>query len=363
MSIRPRSSLLNIELQRPKAIDSISRDPGLIWLDKNENLDPVLLKISKEILESISPVALATYPEAGALYRKLAKLNNVDPDALLLTPGSDGVIRIVFDAFVENGDFVIHTSPTFAMYPVYCLMFGAKAIPIEYLPSEEGPYLNYEDIFHKIIKYKPKIICLPNPDSPTGTIIDPEVLNKILKLCELEDILMLVDEAYHPYYEWSALDWTKNSRNIVVARTFAKAWGVAGLRIGYAVGHPETISLLHKIRPMYESSTLAIEFMTRMLDFSVEMTQSVTRAKLSKIYFKEAMLSLGLPVLNSEGNFVHVHFGARGEDIHKALSNYAVYRKTFNHPSLLGYSRFSIAPQNEMSIIVDVIKNTISKTI
>src|SRR4029077_19118708 len=124
-----------------------------------------------------------------------------------------------------------------------------------------------------------------------------------LKECEAVGTVFLIDEAYHPFYEWSAVSWTTTSRNLIVARTFAKAWGAAGLRIGYAVAHPETIALLHKMRPMYEVSTLAVEFMSRMLERPEDMAASVARIIDGKKFFVEKMRALGFRVLPTEGNF------------------------------------------------------------
>ena len=82
---------------------------------------------------------MSAYPELGELYRKLAIWLDVDPMTLLVTPGSDGVIRLVFDAFIEQGDWIIHTAPTFAMYEIYSLMFGGNVKTIEYFPTQIGP--------------------------------------------------------------------------------------------------------------------------------------------------------------------------------------------------------------------------------
>lgn len=359
MSIRPRRSVLNSELQRPSALNSVPRNLDYLWLDKNENLDPVLMALSRQVLLEIPPLALATYPEAGEIYRKLARWVGVSPESLLLTPGSDGAIRFAFEAFVEHGDAVIHTEPTFAMYRVYNQMFGAQAFPIEYERRDGGPCLDPAVIIKALREHKPKLLCLPNPDSPTGTTLAPDVLREILTECEAAGTVFLLDEAYHPFYDWSAVSWTETSRNLIVARTFAKAWGVAGLRVGYAVAHPETIALLHKLRPMYEVSTLAVEFMSRMLDKTTEMGQAVARINDGKAFFVDEMRSLGFGVLPTSGNFLHVAFGEQSQPIHAALSSKVYYRATFDHPCLVGYSRFTVAPRAIMAQVVDLIKSVV----
>jgi histidinol-phosphate aminotransferase len=361
MTTRPRQSLLNPELQRPSTSTSVPRDSGVLWLDKNENLDPELLAFNHGILTALPRLALATYPEAAACYRKLSDWLGVDPAHLMLTPGSDGAIRLVFEAFVENGDAVVHTNPTFAMYPVYCQMFGARAVPVDYARTEAGPLLQSEQIIEALRQHAPKLCCLPNPDSPTGTVLAPEEVSKILAVCEELGTILLIDEAYHPFYEWTAVPWTAASRNLVVARTFAKAWGVAGLRMGYAVGHPQTMAVLHKMRPMYEVGTLAVDFMSVMLGHVPVMLESVARIKAGKASFVSAMRDLGFDVLPTHGNFVHVAFGEAGRGIHAGLSKKVLYRASFDHPSLAGYSRFSVAPEAIMTQVVDFIKQAMGK--
>lgn len=355
MTLRPRPSLLNPALVRPSAIASIPRDPRLLWLDKNENLDAELLCVTHDILKGLPPLTLATYPEAGDCYRKLAHWADVAPEQLILTPGSDGVIRLMFEAFIDPGDFVVHTTPTFAMYKVYSQMFGANAIEIQYMPSDSGPELGPDLIVDLLRRHAPKLLCLPNPDSPTGTVLMPDTLREILSVCEDVGTVLLLDEAYHPFYDWSAVPWSRESRNLVVARTFAKAWGVAGLRIGYAVAHSETIAYLHKMRPMYEVSSLSVEFMSQMLNHAPEMLKSVERIKAGKEYFVSAMKGLGFKVLPTEGNFVHVAFGKHAPAIHAILANKVLYRKNFDHPCLAGYSRFTVAPTSIMALVVDLI--------
>lgn len=359
MTIRPRHALLDPALQRPSALVSQPRDPSQIWLDKNENLDPELMQVTNGVLQEVEHSTLACYPEAGALYRKLGAWAGVSPDSLLLTPGSDGAIRLVFESFVEQGDQVFITEPTFAMYPVYARMFGARVTAQQYLPSEHGPQLNYSALARLVREQAPKLLCLPNPDSPTGTIAPPDAMAELLVACESAGTVFLVDEAYHPFHSDTQIQHTQTSRNLIVARTFAKAWGVAGLRIGYAVAHPETIGLLHKMRPMYEVSTIATEFMARMIDRSEAMQASVDRTLAGKKWFAAEMRDLGFEVLDTAGNFLHVRFGPAGQEVHRVLQGRVLYRRDFDIPALAGYSRFSMAPQKILVPVADLIRQAV----
>ncbi len=363
MTIRPRQSLLNPELVRPHALGSVPRDPQALWLDKNENLDPELLALTQQVMGRVSQSALATYPEAGQFYRRLATWLQVEPECLLLTPGSDGAIRLAFEAFIDAGDCVVHTQPTFAMYPVYCQMFGASAHAIGYTDGPDGPALALDALFSAVRNLRPKLVCLPNPDSPTGTVQGAKVLAKLLRECEDAGSVLLIDEAYHPFYEWTAMPWVRHSPNLVVARTFAKAWGVAGLRVGYLAAQPQTAALLHKLRPMYEVSTVATEFMSLLLEQEPVMRQSVQRILTGKARFAQRMEGLGLRVLPTHGNFLHVNFGPAAPRVHAALKGKVLYRESFSMPGLAGFCRFSMAPAEVLEPVIQLIESAFGEAL
>jgi histidinol-phosphate aminotransferase len=253
-----------------------------------------------------------SYPDSGPLYRKLARQIGLSPRHLLLAPGSDGVIRAVFDSLVEEGDGVLHTAPTFAMYPVYCQMRAAKVTTLAYQSSAEGPQLGVAAIVDALARVRPRLLCLPNPDSPTGTVFAAHDLRAVIEAAASHRTWVLIDEAYHPFHSESVASWVDECPNLIVARTFAKAWGMAGLRIGYAIANPEVVPYLHKVRPMYEVSTLAVAVTERMLDHEDEMIGAVARLNDGRDWFVSEMRSRGFQALQSHGNFCHVRFGDDG---------------------------------------------------
>ena len=354
--IRPKSVLTGSKIFRPDTFSTLPRDPKAIWLDKNENLDAEYALITQKVYDSIDPLTISTYPEASLAYEKLSSWLGVSPENLIFTPGSDGAIRMTFECFVEKNDPVIYTNPTFAMYSVYSKIFECLPIELDYIKSDSGPFLDIETIILAIEENKPKIFCLPNPDSPTGTILQESELLRILAKCESTGTIFLLDEAYHPYYDWTGVNLIEQSENLIIARTFSKAWGSAGIRVGYAVGQASTISVLHKIRSMYEVSSLATSYVSNLLDYKNEMTKSVLRLKEGKEYYRNELKNLGYNSLTSEGNFIHVDFREDAEKIHEILKNKVLYREDFDHPSLNGYSRFTVAPTDVMKKVIDLIK-------
>jgi histidinol-phosphate aminotransferase len=358
----PRQAVLNAALSRPDWLSAEPRNPELLWLDKNENSDPAMARLVAEVVSEVvtnhADRVVNTYPDSRALYEKLARFVGVTPHHLLLAAGSDGVIRSVFEACVGEGDIVVHTSPTFAMYPVYCLIYGARAIPLDYQSTRAGPVLQADDILQVIDRIRPKLVCLPNPDSPTGTVLSPSQIEAIIALGSQVGAWILIDEAYHPFYDETVAQFVNRFPNLIVARTFSKAWAMAGLRIGYAVASPMTATYLHKVRPMYEVNTLAVAVTERMLDHRDAMQASVLRLNAGRDGFVRAMQSLGFATLACQGNFCHVAFGAAEPSVFAALRQHVLYRRN-GGGCLDGYSRFSAATPDVFTPIIGRIREVI----
>ncbi len=347
-------------LFRPDWTKGVPRRSDMLWLDKNENTDPELVGLAARIMSEISPHAFRTYPECTPLYRKLGASLGVEADRLVLTAGSDGAIRSVFEAFLNPDDVVVHTSPTFAMYSVYSRMYGTQVVPVEYERSERGPVLPVERILDTVAKARPKLVCLPNPDSPTGTVFGADELRRIIEAAGESKALILIDEAYYPFYEHSVLPWIDEYPHLVETRTFAKAWGLAGLRIGYAAACPEIARLLHKVRPMYEVNTVAVAMVERMLDFGDEILASVRRLNAGREAFLAAMEELGLRTFHARGNFLHVAFGPYAPAVHASLEDLVLYRRDFSEPCLKGFSRFSATTVELFQPVVERIRHVLS---
>ena len=356
---RPKASVADPSLIRPDWTKGEPRRADMLWLDKNENSDPALAKVVAEVLASLPPETLYTYPETAALYRKLADWTGLAPENLVLAAGSDGAIRAVFEAFVSPGDVVLHTDPTFAMYPVYCRMYGADAHALEYRARENGPELSASDFIEAIERLSPRLICLPNPDSPTGTVITPDGLSAIIDAAGNVGAVMLVDEAYHPFYGESVIGLTSDYPHLVVTRSTGKAWGMAGFRIGYSAAGTEMAAILHKVRPMYHTNTIAIAAFTAMLDHASDMEASVERLNAGKGHFLNRMSGLGFRTLNGHGSFLHVAFGQHAGAIHAALADVAYYRLGFSEPCLRGFSRFSSTTIDRFDRVADTIEKAI----
>lgn len=352
----PRACVADPALIRPDWTKGAQRGSDRLWLDKNENWDPQLNAVVAAVVRGLPDEAWCTYPEAAGLYAKLATWAGVRPENLILGAGSDGIIRAVFEAYVGEGDTVIHTVPTFAMYAVYSRMYGARTIGLNYQASVSGPRLDRQCLIDAIAENRPKLVCLPNPDSPTGTVMAADELMEVVKAAGRVGALLLVDEAYYPFHPDTVVPWIADYPHLMVCRSTGKAWGMAGLRIGYGLAAPSVATMLHKVRPMYECSTVAVHAFERMLDHVQDMEASVARLQAGKRMFLAAMNELGFATLNGAGNFLHVAFGTKAQAVHRALDGKVMYRQDFADPCLAGFSRFSATTPQVFAPVIELIR-------
>ena len=355
-----KPAYLSASLTRPDWTKDLTRSESKLWLNKNENPDPILNAKIKSLISEVKNFSINTYPETAKIYLKLAAMDNLAPSNFLLTHGSDGAIRAVFDVFIGPGDVVLHTNPTFAMYDVYSKMYGAREVSFDYQYTDNGPQFDVERFFDFIKTQKPKLVCLPNPDSPTGTILSENKMHELLQLTKELGSLLLIDEAYFPFYKTTVIKEINEFPNLLVCRSFSKAWGAAGFRVGYLAGHAGLIDLLHKSRPMYELSTFSSELINLLLDCQSDVLASVERLEEGRLYFTKELEIMGFVVTKSYGNFLHVNFGSSENKIADALKDIVLYRTEFSNASCLkGFSRFSLATKEQFEGIVQKIKSAI----
>ena len=358
----PKSSVLNQSLDRGMLNHVKARNPSLLWLDKNENTDPILAQLTGRLLKEIDSIhCLSVYPELSYLYTRLSDYLKVPDSNIIISTGSDGVIRSIFEAYCCDGDKVIITNPTYAMYEVYGLMYGASLIKYDYLATNDGPFLNFSGFLDEIKRTRPRLIFIPNPDSPTGTVIEVSKLVELIKLASEIGALITIDEAYYPFYDHSMINYTSSYENLIVIRTFSKAWGLTGLRVGFGVGALEVVSMLRKVRPNYETNSIGVEIADRMLDHENEMIASVKRLNEGRDFFLSEMHKIGFQIVVANASFLHVKFGSYEKEIHEALSRIVLYRQGFNHECLKGFSRFSSTSKENFGPIVECIRNVVRK--
>ncbi|MDE2510370.1 MAG: aminotransferase class I/II-fold pyridoxal phosphate-dependent enzyme, partial [Elusimicrobia bacterium] len=174
--------------------------------------------------------------------------------------------------------------------------------------------------------------------------------------------MILVDEAYHPFYDHTVLPWIADFPNLIIARTFSKAWGLTGARLGYGVSTPEAAALMQKVRPNYDGNMIAAALALRLIsDFEPDMRASVERLNRGRDGFIADMKALGFKALTGHGNFCHVAFGPHAGRAHAALSDLVLYRKDNEAPCLKGFSRFSATTAERFAPVVESIRDAVRR--
>ncbi len=288
----------------PLAREYDIREPGVVNLASNESPygpSPAVLRTLRRELKF-----LGNYPEPrfAKLKAVIGEYLKVKPDCISIGNGSDELMDLVCKAFVDPGDRVLIPVPTFAMYELSCRLYGGK--PVFYsLPSFEWR----ADELVRVARGK-KMAFIGRPNNPTGNALSIRGLRELLKVGNL----VFVDEAYADFAGYSVTDLAVKSKNLVVLRTFSKAFGLAGLRIGYAVGNPDIIKVLERIRAPFNVNRLARAAAIAALKDARYVRKVVRSIESGRAYLARELSSLGLVVLPSEANFIMVDVSPFGVD-------------------------------------------------
>jgi histidinol-phosphate aminotransferase len=338
--------------------NSIPRSKNLLFLDKNENHDLNLRKINKKFLKILDSINISSYPDLTEVYKKLSNFLEIEKQNLFLTAGSDDGIRSIFFLLVNPGDRIIITRPTFAMYSIYCDIFKAKKIEVNYVNQDNKIIIDVKKILFLLKTKKPKLICLPNPDSPTGHVFNESELLQILNLSHKVSTFVLIDEAYNLYYKKSYIKLINKYSNLFITRSAGKAFGLAGLRIGYVISSKKNISNLFIRKPMYEINSIGSKIFLEALkkrNFS-KIKKSVNMQLSAKTFFKEELSKLNISYLENEGNFIHIKLIKNRNLIINSLKKIMYFRAEEDHKCLKGYSRISLTNKKSFQKIIKIIK-------
>ena len=275
----------------------------LLNLDKNERISPFHQKHIENIFASISSVELSRYPDQSPLYTKLSEFLKIQTGNILLTVGGDSGLKHIFETFVEKGDEVVTVFPTYAMISVYSSMFGADLKCIEYGEQLE---LTEADLLSSF-SYDTKLVVIPNPNQPTGTLLAEEMISAMLKLARKFDFVLVLDEAYIEFADEQsfATQATKN-KNLLVLRTFSKAWGLAGVRLGYITGETSMIGELKKVKTLLDINILSIKSACYFLERYDIVDHYIKEVKHSREFVRKELESAGIDVITGATNFVHL---------------------------------------------------------
>lgn len=270
-------------------------------LDFNENTIGCSPRVL-ERLRQIDPEQLARYPEREPVERAVAEFLGVDASELLLTNGVDEAIHLACETYLEPQDEALIVIPTFSMYKIYAAATGAQVIEISAAEDFRFP----TDAVLERITPLTRLIAIANPNNPTGTIAPQEDLLKIAR--SAPDAAILVDEAYFEFCGQTLLKSWRELPNLFVARTFSKAYGLAGLRVGVLLGAAEQIRSVRLVSSPYNVNGIALHCLPDALADQEYIRRYVSDVRAGRERLQESLQSSEIPFWPSQANFVLARF-------------------------------------------------------
>jgi histidinol-phosphate aminotransferase len=271
-------------------------------MDFNENTLGCSPRVAQKLHE-ISRDAVACYPERGSVEAEVAAFLGREADEVLLTNGVDEGIHLLCETYLEPGDEVVIVVPTFAMYEIYARATGATVISI---PAGE----NFAFPTHAVLAAltdRTRMVAVANPNNPTGTAVRSEDLLRIAK--SAPNAVLLVDEAYFEFYGETVMPSVGEIANLFVARTFSKAYGLAGLRAGVLAGAREQMTMVRRVSSPYNVNAAALACLPEALADAEYVSHYVEGAVASRKRIEEFFSSHAVPYWPSRANFVLAQFG------------------------------------------------------
>jgi len=272
-------------------------------LDFNENTVGCSPRVL-ERLRTLGPEDLARYPEREPVEAIVAKFLGVAPPELLLTNGVDEAIHLLCETYLEPGDEALIVVPTYSMYRIYMMAAGAQLVSV---PANEDFTFPLEEV-KKRITTRTRMIAIANPNNPTGSVVAGEQLLEIAGAAP--DAALLVDEAYFEFYGQTMLPRHRELPNLFVARTFSKAYGLAGLRVGVLVGDPEQMRAVRRVGSPYNVNAVALASLPTALADQDYIQQYVREVKESRARLEHTLDAGGIRFWRSEANFVLMRIGS-----------------------------------------------------
>ena len=270
-----------------------------IGLDRNERVSPFPEWFMENIRREVTSTLLTWYPSQDQLHLQLQSELDLPEERLILTPSSDAAFKAIYQAYLRPSDSVVMLEPSYAMFPVYADMFEARSVKVTYGTNME---LDTQVLLESIVTGV-RLVMLANPNQPTGTVLSKEILSEVIEKAGSVGALVAVDEAYYPFYPWSALEWLEKYPNLLITRTFSKASGIAGVRIGFVAAHPDIITNLYKVRTVNDLNSFSIVCASEILKHPEVVADYVLEVQQGAKTLSDAVASFGLTMLPTHTNF------------------------------------------------------------
>jgi len=302
--------VLQIHPYKPgKPVEDIQREFHLdkvVKLASNENMLPIPDNVRRAIIDEISQIHC--YPDSDNYYlrRRIAEYNGIAMENVIVGAGSVEIIQLLIRTFLKPGEKVLTSEKTFSLYKIATTEIAGAAAFVE-APMDKDLRFDLDAISARVAA-DAKIIFITNPNNPTGTILPGAAVRAFIDRVP-DDRLIVLDNAYQEYIDdaddyVTGLDLIGRKKNVIVLRTFSKVYGLAGLRVGYALAHAEVIAILNRVKPPFNVTRIGQRAALASLDNDDYKNRSVSMNRANKAKLFAQLRDLSLRVIPSQANFL-----------------------------------------------------------
>jgi histidinol-phosphate aminotransferase len=323
-------------------------------LDFNENTVACSPKV-REALAAVSTGHLTRYPERGPVEAIVAAHLGLAAEQVALTNGVDEAIHVLFETFLEADDELLLPVPTYTMYEVYASCTDARVVAVQAADDLQFPF----DRLLAAITPKTKIVAIANPNSPSGSVATRSQLLEIARRAPYA--VVLVDEAYFHFFGETVMDLVGVVPNLVVARTFSKAYGLAGLRLGLLAAPVELMRWMRRVLSPYSVNTLALACLPPALEDEAYLDWYVNEVLEARTEFEAALNAAGVRRWPTQANFVLVEIGAQHAEFSRRMRAAGVLvRDRSSDPGCEGRVRITIGTREQMRSAVAALNEVLA---
>ncbi|SFR49818.1 histidinol-phosphate transaminase [Thiomicrospira sp. ALE5] len=339
-----------------KPVSELQRELGLSQITKlasNENPLGVSTKVEKAAQAALK--TLGRYPDGNAYYLRsaIAEFTQRALDEVMVGNGSNELLEFVGRVFAGPGDEIIFSQYAFAVYAITAQIVGATPVQV---PAKD--YGHDLDAMAAAITSKTKVIYLANPNNPTGSFFNAQALDAFMHKVPA-NVVVVYDEAYLEYVERddapSGLELLNAYPNVIVTRTFSKAYGLAALRVGYLLAQSEVVGLLNRVRAPFNVNELSQVCAVAALGDQDFVTASVALNKQERAKVEAAISQMGYHPLPSEGNFICVDMGTDAANINQQLLKLGVIVRPVSNYGMANFLRISIGTEAENAHLISAL--------
>lgn len=350
-----------VPYQPGKPIADLKRELGLkqiVKLASNENPLGPSEKVKQAIQSNFAD--LSRYPDANGFTLKaaLSVKWGIDSRQITLGNGSNEILELLARAFLTTEHEVIFSQHAFAVYALVTQAIGAKA---RVVPAVE--YAHDLNAMLASISDKTRLVFIANPNNPTGTYLTEQALSQFL-VAVPKHIICVLDEAYFEYITQddypNSTAWLTQYPNLVITRTFSKAYGLAGLRVGYSLSSIQMADILNRVRQPFNNNTLALVAAEVALQDAEYLAQTIALNNAGMQFLSHAFEAMGLPWIESVGNFICVDLRREANSINRALLHKGVIVRPVANYEMPNHLRISIGTETENEFFINALKTVLA---